>query len=553
VLLTTIDETLLTQNLIKKIVSLRLKINDASMFQGQGQIFSPVLENEQIVAELASFSCKSELDFQKFVEMLYKFIIEASEKESDKGSKLPDDPIINNLAYSIRKLRNHYLHAREQGDELDVQKKYRNISAIFFDLISKRVPSDNNDWTQLTVRMVNRVEEALERTYRLVSEGAVNRKPDYEDNRIFIIDSKPSISRKITKRGMLSSLASIPVFIPNFTHAPPPEIGGTKACVYATSKPPISGQVKEFGQFVKELEKKWFSAPYLLSTYGSLNWTISGDDSCVYGCGSENLVSELGKHRRVAIGAIMQGCYGEHYDRTCFLVLFAYRKGESVLDIGVDLYLSSFPVNWNGFDDLFTAFRHFKSLQDPVKIEHFSVEPLRYLSWDSNSRRRVKLDVLGGIRREGFEPVGGDRETDVYSGIVVKSESFSKIKFKINTSWNAQNEQKLTFLKRKFLADIDESLEEIDCPINQLSELVMSVTNTVPFCSEVDAGNISSVNSPVVSAIVFDAYGGTIFGINVLCTSPRIKGSGEGPVPEIINKLMKGELTTLDFGHPREL
>jgi hypothetical protein len=113
-----------------------------------------------------------------------------------------------------------------------------------------------------------------------------------------------------------------------------------------TSKPPCYGSISEFSNFIKDIEEKWKNAPYLRSTYGSLNWTLSDDGYFIYGNGAKNLELELPKHSRVAIGGVMQGCFGEHYDRTCFLIIFAYRI---LLTLRVSHGQRSIHVNQRGF------------------------------------------------------------------------------------------------------------------------------------------------------------------------------------------------------------
>ena len=74
----------------------------------------------------------------------------------------------------------------------------------------------------------------------------------------------------------------------------------------------------------------------------------------------------------------MQGCYGEDYSRTCFLVLSGYRKGDIVRDICADLYLSCIPTDWTNFESLFKAFRHLDDCV--VNIKNYSLMQLTYFS-----------------------------------------------------------------------------------------------------------------------------------------------------------------------------
>jgi hypothetical protein len=511
----------MTSETVADIVSSRIRCNEAARFQGKDPIFSPVLENERLVIELSSFHCHSEDDFRKLVEKLYKFIIESS----GDGKRLPSDPWVDSMRLSISELRHHFIHAREHGEHRKVQLKYRKVSEIYHSLIGERVPS-KKDWEKLGDALLKLTKEGLVRAVEVIRLG--ERFSMHEDNNIVIIGTKPAISRTAEKRGILSALATIPVFIPHFTWVPPPQIGGTRACVYATSRPPCDSEIEEFGKFAQEVEQKWKLASYLLSTYGSLNWTISEDHKYTYGCGANNLIAELRKHSRAAIGGIMQGCYGEHYDRTCFLVLYAYRKGNRVLDIGVDFYLSCIPASWSGFEDIYKSFDHFSRLEgSQVRIEHFTMEPLRYWSWASKTKKRMKLEILGGINREVFDLSRKERETGTYEGVIVTGNSLSSTKYVIQESWNIpETPIDGPFHRRMRLLQDDQEFpaDELACPIGELDEIVVSITNTVPDCEEVDSRKIIDVNPPNISALLFNGFGADILGINVQCSGPRIRG-----------------------------
>ena len=251
--------------------------------------------------------CKSENDFHTLVEKLYKFIIESS----GGGKRLPSDPSVDSMRLFICELRNHFLHAREHGDSKKVKAKYEKVSKIYQNLIGKNVPTEN-DWEDLSISLLETIRDGLKRAVQVIRVGESS--PTYRDNHIFIKGLKPAISRTAKKSGALSDLASIPVFMPHFTWIPPPKIAGMAACVYATSRPTCEGDIDEFGKFVEDLEDKWNKASFLLSTQGSLSWTISEDQTFTYGCGSKNLAKEITKHNRAAIGGILQGYYGEHYD-----------------------------------------------------------------------------------------------------------------------------------------------------------------------------------------------------------------------------------------------
>ena len=59
-----------------------------------------------------------------------------------------------------------------------------------------------------------------------------------------------------------------------------------------SSRPPFTGSISQFTEFIKEIEQKWRCAPYLLSIDGPLNWGISDDGHFAFGCGAENNMTE---------------------------------------------------------------------------------------------------------------------------------------------------------------------------------------------------------------------------------------------------------------------
>ena len=278
----------MTRDIVANIVNLRKSINQAALQKQKERIFTAVIENEQIVLDLSNLSCQSESEFRKLVEMLYKLIIESS----GDGKRLPEDSRIEAMLSSIRELRNHFLHAREHGKENEVKKKYRKVGEIYYRLVGKRMPLEQ-DWASAKVGLLKLAEDGLERTFEIVTQDVAVEIPYFENNSVVLFGKGESNSFQSRKRRGLWALSDIPVFIPQFTiHSPLPNIGGTNCCVHASSRPPFTGSVSQFVEFMKEIEQKWKDASYLLSAYGPLNWGISDNGHFAFGCGAENL-----KHR----------------------------------------------------------------------------------------------------------------------------------------------------------------------------------------------------------------------------------------------------------------
>ncbi len=157
--------------------------------------------------------------------------------------------------------------------------------------------------------------------------------------------------------------------------------------------------------------------------------------------------------------------------------------------------MSCIPTDWTNFENLFKAFRHLDDCV--VNIKNYSLKPLTFFSWETKQPTRVKLNIKGGLRREGYLDMKNDRETDNYGGVIVEAKSFSHLKF-----------------YRSGSSQPPDSSEHLN-PIYQLKDVVVNITGAVPYCEEVSSGLITDVTSPRISTILFDAYGATIHAISI--------------------------------------
>ena len=289
------------KDLARKIVNLKVNCNDASRLRGRDPVFHSASEIERLIVKLPLFLCRTQDDFKEFVDVIHKFIIESS----GNGQRLPEDPRIDSMKSCIKELRNHFYHIREFGKPAEVRRKYRKVGKIYQTLIGRDVPKEE-DWRELQIAMLQMIVRGLQRAQELlVAEEPLEILETFEDNRIFIFGKQPVKSRSTLKRGFLSAFAEIPVFMPEFTWVPPPQLGSTKSAVYVTSRPPIRGRINEFQKFAHEIEQKWRETQYLRSTYGPFYWTISKGNHFAYGCGGKNLIEELRKYNIGAVGAVL--------------------------------------------------------------------------------------------------------------------------------------------------------------------------------------------------------------------------------------------------------
>ena len=95
---------------------------------------------------------------------------------------------------------------------------------------------------------------------------------------------------------------------------------------------------------------------------------------------------ELKNHARASIGAILQGNFGEHFDKTFFLVLYGYKKGSVVKDVGIDFYLASVPLEWDWFQSIIGSL---KIYDKNLKTVHYSLTKFPIVQWEPENRIRI--------------------------------------------------------------------------------------------------------------------------------------------------------------------
>ena len=109
------------KNMVKEIVELKTKCNEARRLHGKEPIFHPSSESERLALKLSSLICKTEDDFRTFIDIIFKLIIESS----GNGRRLPEDPRVDSIKRIIRGLRNHFFHIREYCKPAEVRRKYK--------------------------------------------------------------------------------------------------------------------------------------------------------------------------------------------------------------------------------------------------------------------------------------------------------------------------------------------------------------------------------------------------------------------------------------------
>ena len=343
--------------------------------------------------------------------------------------------------------------------------------------------------------------QQLNRT-SVVKEKDMDEKPDedswapYEDNIFQIFDQrKNSIVRNSSKTSYLGPLASIPVFVPEFTLIPPPHAFGSKS-VFVTSRPGVTCTVQTFELLASELMEKWKDGD-LRTLDRMVNWSISEPKKFYYGCGINNLIEEIPKHERATFGAVLVGNFGEHFDQTFFMDIYGYHKDNLIIYFGIDFYLRTVPVNWNWFQSIFNSFER---LGKKKTIEQYSFVGLPVFSWHPK-KAELEIDALGGLRKTGFKSPKYDvPEEDLsYSGIITNNKPLLKTDYELEIRCDDP----------EYIQDF----KDIENPISILGESVLSITNPVPTIEETK--NLKKIRSPEIKMIPLSMEGGTIFALTV--------------------------------------
>jgi hypothetical protein len=192
-------------------------------------------------------------------------------------------------------------------------------------------------------------------------------------------------------------------------------------------------------------------------------WTVSNDDFMTYGCGAENLSQAIDPTTYGTMGCILQGCFGEHYGRTCFSIVYCQIHRSMVSYLGMDMYLSCAPVNWNWINKLYSPFQHFGDFEGIANFSIYDIPMVRHIS----KQKTVKPIFLGGIGRLGADL--REREYDQYSGVIMQLPNLEWIPYELKEV-NPPDHPLKDYLRGS--------------PLNDFDSFVCSVTNPPPLCAD---------------------------------------------------------------------
>lgn len=321
----------------------------------------------------------------------------------------------------------------------------------------------------------------------------------YEDHKIYVFKGNTSPFLQIGKTGPFRHVSDCAVFNPNFTVVGPPSFGENWQACRTTIGAWGNHSSKDFIEFVDEVEKIWMKllGTTLLDAFPSY-WAISDNESMIYGSGAENMAEIFNPSTYGTVGFILQGCFGEHYDRTCFVVVYCQVHRGAVSYLGMDTYLSCAPTNWNWINKLYSPFRQFGDFREVSNFSIFDIPMIQHLP----EQKTVKPIFLGGIGRLGADV--REREYDQYAGVIMQLPNIEQIPYKFGEINPASNHMKINLRT---------------CPLAYFDNFVCSITNPPPLCADVEKEQLKEIRTPRVTTICFPATGFSIYAITAHSTS----------------------------------
>jgi hypothetical protein len=308
------------------------------------------------------------------------------------------------------------------------------------------------------------------------------RLPPKESYNAFMFGNGSMSYRRIEKLDEFAPVAMCPVFLPGFdAFSFPPEFGD-KSAIYVRKNLQFD-TLEKFSDFLVKVEEAFMSelSPF---SYEPFYWTLSDNNFMMYGCGSANLITALQDHGYGTLGAVSQGWFG---GKICFVVVYSYWKGGALHDTSMDLYMGSLPTDWNRINE-FYKFAISSAGEEGTGISTFTTRELPFIEWVPVRHDFVSiLPIRGGLRKKV--------RVDTFAGAIVDNRSFQKIEFRMRKSWH------------------DEYIRRFKCPVHQLSESVLSLTNPIPYTDELKG--IKEIAPPFVRMLVFYGGGFSVYGINV--------------------------------------
>lgn len=337
------------------------------------------------------------------------------------------------------------------------------------------------------------------------------------DNGVLIFPEVNQPYRKITKSGELEQLAESPVFLPEFSRwTSAPEFGDTKGSILVSYPLLEHMNHKKFIEKVTEVESLLGTlSRYLdLGASPTLYWSISSNGTLCYGCGSDTLLKafedgELGVISIVACG----DSRGSDQQRSFLFLISGYCKAKReemivVQDREIRLYLSFIPFSTGWFRALFSPFLDENRI--PFNILSYELVHPRLRVWRSVVRPRILVPIRGIIRRYKYMSI----DTQFIGAAIADTKWFDPEFYKIETEWRGGNVKGDRYFSEKIFKKFDNEIRK--CPIELLSECVVSLTNPVTCYDDIESHNTTSFHLPLIKHLELEVIGHTVhvLGIN---------------------------------------
>ncbi len=342
-------------------------------------------------------------------------------------------------------------------------------------------------------------------------------RPVVEDNRIVLLPHTLVPYRKIRKKGYLWPTAQCPVFLPEFsTHISPPRFGGSGSPINAGYHSVRTLTVVDFARRVKEVEETVLSMGTYFDALSRFYCSISDDSSLAYGCGVENFLKATKDGCSGVASFVNCGEFRGSPSKASFILLASsYLKGPPGFAVAtyptIDLYMSFIPVSVDLIETLFRPFID----EERLPLHSMSYEPANaeLKVWAPKTVPKESPKITGVIRRLKYRR---NWEYEI-GGVIAGSDWYS------DQYYSFKREMTPPRFSRFF--DPWQSKFGIEpysanqSPIELLDEVVIALTNPVPFFEDIKQGSPTGVDSftlPYVRQFTVEGYGHTvhILGIN---------------------------------------
>ena len=342
-------------------------------------------------------------------------------------------------------------------------------------------------------------------------------RPVAEDNRIVLLPDKAVPYRTIRKKGYLWATSECPVFLPEFsTHISPPRFGGSGFPINAGYHSLKTITTAEFAQRVREVEETVLSMGTYFDALSRFYWSISDDWSLAYGCGIENFLKATRDGCSGVASFVTCGEFRGSPSKASFILLAgSYLKGPKGSVVAtyptIDLYMSFIPVSVDLIETLFRPFID----EERLPLHSMSYEPANaeLKVWVPKMIGKERPKITGVIRRLKY---GKDWDHEI-GGVIAGPEWYSDRYYDFNREMTPTRHSRFFDPWERKMGT--KPYRANQSPVELLGEVVIALTNPVPFFEDIRQGAPSGVDSftlPHIRQFTVDGYGHTvhILGIN---------------------------------------